>query len=137
MLSTSRLCQAGCAQIIRAVASQQPTTLFEVAFNDIIVRRLASFVGICLLALRALNREPVFCGCSTATGDVGLEPTYGARHLSFPRIIEGRSLRRRLPNGMNPARHRERRRDEWGALVQLPAGSKLACLPRAPMEPHE
>jgi hypothetical protein len=80
LLRLAEVRQAGGAQVIRPIAAEKPATVLEVAFDEIITGRLASFVVVCLGAPGASGGETVLGGGSTGTGDLRLELTCDTGH---------------------------------------------------------
>jgi hypothetical protein len=86
-LSPVGFCQASRTQIMGATAGEKPAAVLEVAFDEIVTYRLAGLVGIRLLAPRASSGEAVLGGGATGTGDLRLELTCDAGHVSCPMLI--------------------------------------------------
>src|SRR6478735_6016151 len=85
--SLAGFCQASRTQIIGPIASEKPAAVLEVAFDEIVTHRLAGFVGVRLMAPGASGGKTVLGGCSTGAGDLRLELTCDARHLTCPVLI--------------------------------------------------
>jgi hypothetical protein len=84
LLSLAGLGQASWTQIISPIASEKPTAVLEVAFDELITGRLAGLVAVCLGTPGASGGETVLGGGPSGTGDLRLELTCDARHLAGP-----------------------------------------------------
>ena len=70
-----------------AIAGEEPSAVLEVTFDGIVAHRRAGLVGVRLLALRASSGEAVLGGSATSPGDLRLELTCDAGHLTCPVLI--------------------------------------------------
>src|SRR5689334_5806559 len=85
-LSPVGSCQTSRTQVMGAIAGEQPAALLEVILDEIVTHRRARLVDIRRVASRAAGGEAVLGGGATDTGDLRLELTCDAGHVSCPML---------------------------------------------------